>query len=267
MERLRKIVHIKEFVAEFIGTFILVVITKSCSLSLAALPSPVGSLVGCLAGGLGVMTGIIVTGGASGGHINPAVSVAMVSCNKLPLAKLPSYLLGQYLGAGVGSLLVVGIYSGWMDGQHVLALATYPGLATDILSQILDQATATFLLVLGIFAVVGQGLQPPSLLVGMVVVAVSLALGQNAGAAMNPAVDFMPRVISALVTLSWRPFIQGNYFWWVPLVVPHIGGILAAFTYKYGIERFEESKESESKDKENTINEESGKLGEAEIMV
>merc|ERR1712098_823686 len=206
MESLRKIVHIKEFVAEFIGTFILVVIAKSCSLSLTALPSPAGSLVGCLAGGLGVMTGIIVTGGASGGHINPAVSVAMVSCNKLPLAKLPSYLLGQYLGAAVGSLLVVGIYSGWMDGQ-------------------------------------------------------------NAGAAMNPAVDFMPRVISALVTLSWRPFIQGNYFWWVPLVVPHIGGVLAAFTYKYGIERFEKSNDSESKDNKNTMNEERGQAGEAEIMV
>ena len=79
MERLRKIVHIKEFVAEFIGeenneikilnnipgTFILVVIAKSCSLSLTALPSPVGSLVGCLAGGLAVMTSIIVTGSLS----------------------------------------------------------------------------------------------------------------------------------------------------------------------------------------------------------
>ena len=50
-------------------------------------------------------------------------------------------------------------------------------------------------------------------------------------------------------------------------MVPHIGGILAAFTFKYGTERFKESKESESKEKENTINEERGEVGEAEIMV
>jgi len=264
MESIKTVLHIKEFVAEFIGTFILVVIAKSASLSLSAIQSGgvVPGLVGSLAGGLGVMTGIIVTGAASGGHINPAVSVAMVACKKLPLAKLPAYLLGQYLGAGVGALVVLGIYS----GHHAMAMATYPGLVQDILPQILDQTTATFLLILGIFSVVDQDLNPPSLLVGFVVVGVSLALGQNAGAAMNPAVDFMPRVMSALATLSWRPFTQGYYFWWVPLVVPHIGGILAGFTYKFGIKGFEKSKENDGKDDGNSKVEEDGKVGETEMI-
>eukprot|EP00091_Calanus_sinicus_P000504 TRINITY_DN10427_c0_g1_i1.p1 TRINITY_DN10427_c0_g1~~TRINITY_DN10427_c0_g1_i1.p1 ORF type:complete len:123 (-),score=22.13 TRINITY_DN10427_c0_g1_i1:488-856(-) len=112
MENIKKFVHVKEFVAEFIGTFILVVIAKSSALNLSALQSngangAVSTMIGSLAGGLGVMTGIVVTGKASGGHMNPAVSVAMASCKKLPLTKLPSYLLGQYLGAGVGAALVL----------------------------------------------------------------------------------------------------------------------------------------------------------------
>jgi len=247
MENITKLIHIKEFVAEFIGTFILVVIAKSSALNISALQSDgangaVSTMLGSLAGGLGVMTGIIVTGTASGGHLNPAVSVAMVSCKKLPLAKLPAYLLGQYLGAGTGALLVLGIYS----GQHAMALASYPGLATNLLPQVVDQMTATSLLVVGIFAVVDQGLNPGALLVGLIVVGISLALGPNAGAAMNPAVDFMPRVVSALATMSLEPFKRGHYFWWVPLLVPHIGGLIAAFIYKYGIEGFVQKQEKKT---------------------
>jgi len=264
MENLKKILHVKEFVAEFIGTFILVVIAKSSSLSLSALQSGgvLPGLVGSLAGGLGVMTGIIVTGAASGGHINPAVSVAMVACKKLPLVKLPAYLLGQYLGAGVGALVVLGIYS----GHHAMALATYPGLVQDILPQLLDQTTATFLLILGIFSVVDQELNPPSLLVGFVVVGVSLALGPNAGAAMNPAVDFMPRVVSSIATMSLRPFTQGYYFWWIPLVLPHIGGILAGFTYRFGIKGFQKDQENEGNDNGSAKVTENGKIEETEMI-
>ena len=97
-----------------------------------------------------------------------------------------STLMGSY---GIGAALVLGIFS----GQHAMALASYPGLSVNLMAQVVDQMTATFLLVLGIAAVVDQDLNPGALLVGLIVVGVSLALGPNAGAAMNPAVDFMPR--------------------------------------------------------------------------
>ena len=149
------------------GTFILVVIAKRSTLNLSALPSIEAN------GALSTMTGSL------------AVSVAMASYKKFPMDKLPAYLLGQYLGAGIGAALVLGIY----NGQHAMALASYPNL----MAQVVDQMAATFLLVLGIADVVETGLNPGGLLVGLIVVGVSLALGPNAGAAMNPAVDFMPR--------------------------------------------------------------------------
>eukprot|EP00092_Neocalanus_flemingeri_P024053 GFUD01026090.1.p1 GENE.GFUD01026090.1~~GFUD01026090.1.p1 ORF type:complete len:259 (+),score=89.17 GFUD01026090.1:223-999(+) len=258
MKNFKQFLCFKEFVAEFIGTFILVVIAKSSSLNLTALQADgaVSTLLGSLAAGLGVMTGIIVTGGASGGHINPAVSVAMTACKKLPISKLPAYLLGQYLGAGVGAALVLFLYS----GQHGLALASYPGLVVDPLPLVVDQLTATFLLVLGIAAVVEQNLQPGGLLVGLIVVGIGLALGPNAGAAMNPAVDFMPRLLSALWSSS-VPFYKGdNFFWLVPLIVPHFGGLLAVFTYKFGIVGLRQKIEEKGKVEEN------GKVEEEEML-
>jgi len=251
MEKFKNFVCVKEFVAEFIGTFILVVIAKSSSLNLSSLDdsASLSTLLGSLAAGLGVMTGIIVTGAASGGHINPAVSVAMAACKKMPLVKLPSYLLGQYLGAGVASALVLFIYS----GEHAIAMASYPGLAMDPLPQVVDQLTATFLLILGISAVVDQDLKPGSLLVGLIVVGIGLALGPNAGAAMNPAVDFMPRLLSSLWTQSLQPFYSGNYFWLVPFIVPHFGGLLAVFTYKFGIVRLDKKAEQIEKEEESEM--------------
>ena len=137
------------------------------------------------------MAGIVITGAASGGQINPAVSVGMAACGRLPLNKLPAYLLGQYLGALLGALLVVLLYCG--SGESTMAMASYPGLATWMLPQVVDQLICTCLLVLGITAVVDQGQQPAPLLVGLIVTVISLGLGLNAGAAMNPAVDFVPR--------------------------------------------------------------------------
>lgn len=261
MENIKKFVHVKEFVAECIGTFILVVIAKSSALNLSALQADgangaVSTMIGSLAGGLGVMSGIIVTGTVSGGHLNPAVSVAMAACNRLPLTKLPSYLLGQYLGAGTGAALVLCLYS----GQHAMAIASYPGLAVDLLPQVVDQMTATFLLVIGIAAVVHQDLQPAGLLVGLIVVGISLALGPNAGAAMNPAVDFMPRVVSALWSLSLEPFYKGHYFWLVPLIVPHFGGVMAIVTYNFGIGSLRKNIEKNGKVEKN------GKAEEAEMV-
>ena len=130
-------------------------ISKSAAVNLASLHVDSGAsiLIGSLAGGLGVMAGIVITGAASGGQINPAVSVGMAACGRLPLKKLPAYLLGQYLGALLGALLVgVLLYCG--NGESTMAMASYPVLATRMLPQVVDQLICTCLLVLGITAVV-----------------------------------------------------------------------------------------------------------------
>jgi len=243
---LKDFLHPKEFIAELLGTFLLTIMAKGAALSLGGLQADpaLGNFIGSLTAGMGVMMGILITGGASGGHINPAVSLSMAAGKKLKLALLPSYLLGQYLGAFLGSLLVVGLYSdvllnsGLDRSAH--SLASFPGLSSNAASLFFDQLTATFLLILLISAVVEQGHQPGGLLVGLSVAGIGCCFGPNAGAAMNPAVDLMPRLVAAI----WEGYFKvESHFWVIPFAVPHFGGILAVFAYDFCIVGLRSTKE------------------------
>ena len=58
------------------------------------------------------MLGVFVSGGVSGGHLNPAVTLAMALRKKLEWKKVPVYFLAQYLGAFLGAALVYFVYYG-----------------------------------------------------------------------------------------------------------------------------------------------------------
>ena len=60
--------------------------------------------------GVAVMLGVYVSGGVSGGHLNPAVTLAMALRKKLEWKKVPVYFLAQYLGAFLGAALVYFVY-------------------------------------------------------------------------------------------------------------------------------------------------------------
>jgi aquaporin-10 len=68
-------------------------------------------------------------------------------------------------------------------------------------------------------------------LVGMLVMAIGMAFGVNAGYAINPARDFGPRLFTALA--GWGPgvFTAANGWWWVPIVAPCLGGLLGGYFY------------------------------------
>ncbi len=68
--------------------------------------------------GLALMIGILVSGGVSGGHLNPAVTLSMACLNKLRWLYVPVYMIAQYLGAFVGAAIVYGLYiDGGIDGS------------------------------------------------------------------------------------------------------------------------------------------------------
>ena len=73
--------------------------------------------------GIAVMLGIFVSGGVSGGHLNPAVTLAMAIAKQLHWKKVPIYFLAQYLGAFAAAALVYGLYYG-------LCLLTYLPVTT-----------------------------------------------------------------------------------------------------------------------------------------
>ena len=62
--------------------------------------------------GIGVMMGVYISGGISGGHLNPAVTLALAVTKKFPWRKVPTYFLGQYLGSFFASVVVYFVYWG-----------------------------------------------------------------------------------------------------------------------------------------------------------
>jgi len=239
----------KEFVAEMLGTFILTLVGKSAAVSLASNENPgIAHGLGCVAAGLGVMIGILVTGKSSGAHVNPQVSVAFALTGDLAPLSLPAYLLGQFLGAGAAALVVLLLYQDTLFfSSHITtetalaALASSPGVAQSTSSLIFDQVIASCLLQLVNACVKEQGHQPGGLLVGCSVIGLSLAFGPIAGAAMNPAADFMPRLVSYLAGngKAFSHLDLGSLgslpFWTLPFLLPYLGGALAGMLYKYGI--------------------------------
>ncbi|GAU88235.1 AQP6 [Ramazzottius varieornatus] len=101
--------YVREFLAEFLGTFILIIfgngaVAQFVLSSKNPSTGPVSNFFAInIAYGLAVAFGVYVAGGVSGGHLNPAVSLAMCLLRKLKWRKLPVYMAAQYLGAWTAS--------------------------------------------------------------------------------------------------------------------------------------------------------------------
>jgi len=85
----------KNFLAEFLGTFLLVI-----AILFTGKPIVITA---------GFLLAISMIGPLSGGHINPAVSFVMALKGDLPMGKLPVYILAQVLGAYVALVVFKGI--------------------------------------------------------------------------------------------------------------------------------------------------------------
>jgi len=123
-------------------------------------------------------------------------------------------------------------------GTHGTAgiFATYPKPYLSTLGGLLDQIVGTALLVGCIFAIGDQrNAAPPAwlspIVVGLLVVAIGMAFGANAGYAINPARDFGPRLFTALAGWNMQVFQVHGHWWWVPIVGPLVGGVLGGFLY------------------------------------
>src|SRR5206468_3848155 len=97
-----------------------------------------------------------------------------------------------------------------------------------------------------IFAIVDARNQPVQanlnpLIIGFLVVAIGASFGLNTGYAINPARDFGPRLWVALVS-GGESFAVNNYYFWVPIVAPLLGGVVGAFIYDYTLGKVIEAK-------------------------
>jgi len=240
----------RELLAEFLGTFVLVVFGVAVGAQVVLSGHTAGTYLSINIGwGLAVTMGVYVAGGVSGAHLNPAVTLALAVHRRFPWTKVMPYCLAQLGGAFTASMVVFVTYRDALThfdggirrvtGDLATAgiWATYPQpFLSPIPGGLVDQIVGTALLVLIIFALTDDRNNAPDprltpVLVGAAVLLIGMTFGYNSGYAINPARDLGPRLFTALA--GWGPdvFRAAQNWWWVPIVGPSIGGVLGGFVY------------------------------------
>jgi len=242
------------FVAELIGTAFLVLFGNGVVANVV-LAGTKGNGAGWLtiaAGwGIAVYIGAFCAAESSGAHLNPAVTIAMVVAEKLPLADAAAYIAAQFIGAMIGAILVYVTYRSHFDASadadaKLACFCTAPAIR-NLPQAFICEAIGTFALLLPIFlmaspkiAVGDGGVEDSQVLglgalgllpVGILVFGIGLSLGGPTGYAINPARDLGPRIIHFLLPIKGKRDSDWQYSW-VPVLAPITGGVAAALFYR-----------------------------------
>jgi MIP family channel proteins len=238
----------RELYAEFLGTFVLIALGAGVVAQVVLSNKQNGEYLSInIAWGFAVTMGIYVAGGVSGAHLNPAVTLALAFRRDFPWSKVLPYSIAQTAGAFTGAAVAFGVYraafNNFDGGVRMIAgekgtagiFATYPQPYLSTIGALIDQIVGTAMLLLVIRAI-GDARNNPAgnlgpVVVGFLVMAIGMAFGLNAGYAINPARDLGPRLFTAIAGWGVEVFRANNFYFWVPIVGPLIGGPLGALVY------------------------------------
>ena len=241
---------LREMLAEFLGTFVLIVFGTAVVAQVVLSRQANGSYLSINLGwGLAVVMAVYVAGGVTGAHLNPAVTLTLAVRRGFPWGKVLPYWAAQLAGAFAGALVTFVTYREAFHafdggvrqvvGPQATAgiFATYPqAFLSTFPGGLVDQIVGTALLLLMIFAISdAKNLAPDPkvapMVVGLLVTVIGMTFGYNAGYAINPARDLGPRLFTAVAGWGGEVFRAGNGWWWVPIVGPLIGGVLGGLVY------------------------------------
>ena len=212
---------IKKYIAEFIGTFVLVFF--ACGT--AAVTGCDGAVADgayfmtALAFGLVIVAMAYSIGNVSGCHINPAVSIAMLASGKMSVKDFIGYVVAQFVGATAGA------------GCLALVIGADTGLGTNALyngnigASLIIEIILTFVFVLAILGVTSkkENGSVAGIVIGLTLTLVHILGIHFTGTSVNPARSFGPAL-----------FVGGEALKnvWVFIAAPLVGGVLAAIVYK-----------------------------------
>ena len=192
-----------------------------------------GWIVITFAWAIGVTLGVYASGQFSSAHLNPAVSIALAAVGKFDWALVPTYVLGQFIGAMVGSGLVYLAYlshwGGTSDpGLKLAVFSTGPAVRNPVGNFICEFISTAILLFVIMFLGANkyaEGVGP--IAVGILILGMGLSFGGPTGYALNPARDLGPRIMHALLPIPGKGDSDWGYSW-IPVVAPVLGGICGA---------------------------------------
>jgi glycerol uptake facilitator protein len=241
------------YVAELVGTMLLVILGDGVVANVVLSRTKghgSGWIVITTGWGLAVAMAVYAVGRISGAHINPAVTLGLVSIGAFDAALAPGYvaaqLLGAFLGAGVVWLTYRPYFDATEDPAAVRAVFCTAPAIRSVAFSFVAEVVGTAVLVFGVLAIganagelrrgavdlsaaFSTGLNP--LLVGLLVWAIGLSLGGPTGYAINPARDLGPRLAHAALPLRAKGDSDWGYAW-IPVAGPMVGGIAGAWLFR-----------------------------------
>jgi MIP family channel proteins len=219
---------IRALLAELVGTFAFVFIGAGAVSTDAYTSGGVGLVGIALAFGLALSIMVSTLGAVSGGHFNPAITIAFLVTGRTALVQAVSYIVAQLVGGAIAGLLLRAIFAGVfpeavLGSSHLGA----PGLARGVSfgTGLLVEVVLTFFLMLAVYGTAVDDRAPRSIAgfgIGLTVAVDILVGGPLTGAAMNPARAFGP----ALGAQFW----DNHLVYWIG---PIVGAAVAAFLYEY----------------------------------
>lgn len=224
----------KKFIAEFIGTCVLV--TLGCGTAMLVgcdAANGSGYLLTALAFGLVIVGMAYCVGNISGCHINPAVSLGVLISGGMDVKDFVMYVIAQCLGAFAGSGILAAIFGtgGVPDMTGGFGANGLGGVNGSAVAGLIVEIVLTFVFVLTILGVTSKKGNHGSfggLIIGLTLTLVHILGIGLTGTSVNPARSIAPAVFAA---------INGNgaplAALWVFIVGPLVGAALAAVVYKF----------------------------------
>ncbi|HET6767218.1 MAG TPA: MIP/aquaporin family protein [Chitinophagaceae bacterium] len=231
------------FLGEFIGTMLLIILGDGVVANVVLNKTKgnnSGWIVISFGWAMAVFLGVFAsTSLGGGGHLNPAVTIAMAAFNTdFDSSLLPAYIGAQFAGAITGAIIVWLAYKQHFDATDdkdgkLAVFCTGPAIRNPGFN-ILTEIIGTFVLVLGALAMS----KPASSLgtldalpVALLVLGIGLSLGGPTGYAINPARDLGPRIAHFILPMRNKRDSDWGYSW-IPVAGPIIGALIAAYLFK-----------------------------------
>lgn len=201
---------INKYLAELLGTFILVGLGSMGILAVGGANGAAEIVAIAFAFGLALLAGIWVVGHVSGAHFNPAVTLAFLLEKEISLSDAIGYWIGQFAGATLASVVV-------MAATSQAAVATTVTGYADLNTAIVVEVLLTAVFVWTILAVVKRGANHAPAAIGLTLVGVHLAGIPASGASVNPARSFGPALVGGdtdqLLVYLYAPLIGAVVAW------------------------------------------------------
>jgi aquaporin Z len=208
----------RAYLAELLGTFLFFAIGLASVQAVGALGAAAPLLVVVpLAFGLGLLAAIFAFGHISGGHFNPAVTVAMVVDGRTTPTDAAGYIVAQVIGAIGAAGLVLLLW----DQAAVAGTITAPGSGFSDIQALILEAVLTAIFLLVILASTKHASTHAALAIPLTLVAIHLAAVPFTGASVNPARSIGPALLGGELSKLW-----------IYLVAPIVGAIVAALIYR-----------------------------------